>query len=40
MVCILEHLHQYVPTLSQERRHQVTPTREEVLNEHKFHRLV
>ena len=41
MVCIKEHLHQYVPTLKQERQVQLSPTTErEALHDHKFHRIL
>ena len=41
MVCIMEHLHQYVQTLRKEHRVQVSPTSEEdVIQEHKFYQVL
>ena len=41
MVCILDHLHQYVPTLTKERRVQVSPSsQEEEIHEYEFHRVL
>ena len=41
MVCIMDHLHQYVPTLKKEHHVQVsTASEEEVIHEHKFHRVL
>ena len=41
MVCILDHIHQYIPMLEQEQRVQVTPSSDEdVLRDHRFHRVL
>ena len=41
MVCIMDHLHQYVPTLTKQRRVQVSPaSEEEEIHEHKFHKVL
>ena len=40
MVCILEHLQRYVPTLRQETQYQITSTEEETICTERFHRVL